>query len=293
MVDTLGAGDALIAAVIAAHVRGADMQTALMIEGARAAALHLHHHYGSLGGGVNMTHYTTRSPERSHDLRAQVPPRRVGSGTRSPRSGWKPPPMFAPTREGSSVADEDGNEYIDYQMGQGPLILGHRPQPVIEAVTATLTERGSLFSLAHDLEGQAADGVRAPAVGGPGAVRQLRHASAAYALRFARAFDRTPPIVRFEGHYHGWTDAIHWSAHPSPDETGAPADAPTRCPATTGSPRGSRETLLVAPWNDTASARALFERARRADRGGHHRADPGQLRGDLARPPDTSSGCAS
>ena len=40
--------------------------------------------------------------------------------------------------------DEDGNRYIDYVMGQGPLILGHRPQAVIEAVTTTLTERGSL-----------------------------------------------------------------------------------------------------------------------------------------------------
>src|SRR5205823_5593439 len=75
----------------------------------------------------------------------------VGSGTRSHRSGYLPVPVFVRSGRGAHVTDEDGNDFIDYVMGQGPLILGHRPPAVIDAVTETLRERGSLFSLAYDL----------------------------------------------------------------------------------------------------------------------------------------------
>src|SRR5205823_3513105 len=74
----------------------------------------------------------------------------VGSGTRAPRSGWLPEPVFVRSGEGAWLTDENGNRYLDYVMGQGPLILGHRPPAVIDAVTRTLEERGSLVSLAHD-----------------------------------------------------------------------------------------------------------------------------------------------
>ncbi len=202
---------------------------------------------------------TTRSQEL-FDHASHYLPGGVGSGTRSPRSGWLPLPVFAREGTGAWLVDEDGNRYIDYVMGQGPLILGHRPQAVIEAVTSTLTERGSLFSLAHDLEGEAARTVceRLPSVD------RVRFSSsgteaAMYALRFARAFTGRQLIVRFEGHYHGWSDAIHWSAHPSPDTWGEP-DAPSVLPGSTGIPDAVGSTLLVAPWNDTAALETLFQR---------------------------------
>src|SRR5262249_23934362 len=83
----------------------------------------------------------------------------VGSGTRSPRSGYLPAPVFVRAGEGAWLTDEDGHRFLDYVMGQGPLILGHRPPEVMAAVTRTLEERGSLVSLAHDLEGPAAEAV--------------------------------------------------------------------------------------------------------------------------------------
>jgi glutamate-1-semialdehyde 2,1-aminomutase len=167
--------------------------------------------------------------------------------------------VFAREGSGAILTDEDGNEFVDYVMGQGPLILGHRPRAVIDAVTETLTERGSLFSLAHDLEGEAARTVceRLPSVD------RVRFSSsgteaAMYALRFARAYTERPLIVRFEGHYHGWSDAIHWSAHPSPDTWGDAA-APSVLPGSTGIPAEIAGTLLVAPWNDTEALGRLFE----------------------------------
>lgn len=182
----------------------------------------------------------------------------VGSGTRSPRAGWLPAPIFVESGSGSRLLDVDGNEYIDYQMGQGPLILGHRPPAVIEAVTRVINDRGSLFSLATDLEGEAAAAVSARVP----SMELLRFGQSgtecvAYALRFARAFTGRRLIVRFEGHYHGWSDAIHWSAHPTEAEWG-PADAPTTTPATAGIPAEIAGTLLVLPWNDPAALDRAF-----------------------------------
>lgn len=182
----------------------------------------------------------------------------VGSGTRSPRSGWLPAPVFVRSGEAAWLTDEDGNRFLDYVMGQGPLILGHRPGPVIAEVTRTLEQRGSLVSLAHDLEGQAATAVasRMPAVD------LVRFSSsgteaAMYALRFARAYTGRDLVLRFEGHYHGWSDAIHWSAHPSPESWGDAA-APAVTPGSTGIPAAVGDTLLVEPWNDADALERAF-----------------------------------
>jgi glutamate-1-semialdehyde 2,1-aminomutase len=182
----------------------------------------------------------------------------VGSGTRAPRSGYLPMPVFVRSGQGARITDEDGNTFIDYVMGQGPLILGHRPKPVIDAVTATLRDRGSLFSLAHDLEGQAAAAVAARIP----SMELLRLGNSGtecvqYALRFARAFTGREKVLRFEGHYHGWSDAIHWSGHPGPAEWG-PEDAPHAVAGSTGMPAGVADTLVVGVWNDTAALERIF-----------------------------------
>jgi glutamate-1-semialdehyde 2,1-aminomutase len=182
----------------------------------------------------------------------------VGSGTRSPRSGWRPCPIFVASASGSQVTDADGNTYVDYQMGQGPLILGHRHPALVEAVSTTFATRGSHFALCHDLEEEAAAAVcaRMPSI------EQLRFGSsgtecAQYALRFARATTGRQKVLRFEGQYHGWSDAIHWSAHPSADAYGSLA-SPSVAPSSTGIPLAVGDTLVVATWNDVALLEAAF-----------------------------------
>jgi glutamate-1-semialdehyde 2,1-aminomutase len=200
---------------------------------------------------------TTRSAEL-YDQAARSLAGGVGSGTRSPRSGWLPLPVYVAEAQGAHVTDVDGNVYIDYAMGLGPLILGHRPPAVIEAVTRVLAERGSMFALAHDLEGQAAAAVAARVP----SIDLLRFGNSGtecvqYAVRFARAFTGREKILRFEGHYHGWSDAIHWSAHPSLAAAGNPA-APNVVPGSSGMPAVLAETLLVAGWNDVDALEAVF-----------------------------------
>jgi glutamate-1-semialdehyde 2,1-aminomutase len=182
----------------------------------------------------------------------------VGSGTRSPRAGWAPAPIYVAEASGSHVTDVDGTTYVDYQMGQGPLILGHRPPELLAAVTAAINERGSHLALCHELEGQAADAVAARIP----SIDLLRFGNSGtecvqYALRFARAATGRRLIVRFEGHYHGWSDAIHFSAHPALADAG-PADRPLAVPGSTGMAGEVAEGLLILPWNDSAVVEAAF-----------------------------------
>ncbi len=242
----------------------------------------------SMGGGMTMT---TRSQEL-FDRAQQYLPGGVGSGTRSPRSGYVPLPVFVRSGTGASIVDEDGNTFIDYVMGQGPLILGHRPRPVIDAITETISERGTLFSLAHDLEAEAARTIveRMPAID------KVRFSStgteaAMYALRFARAYTGKPLIVRFEGHYHGWSDSIHWSAHPEPDTWG-PADAPTVLPGSTGMPAPVADTLVVAAGTTPPPSRPCSSAtATRSPRSSPSRSSVTAARS--CPPPATWSECAN
>jgi hypothetical protein len=206
---------------------------------------------------THVTPSTARSAEL-YDLAAGSIAGGVGSGTRSHRSGYLPVPVFVRSGQGAHITDEDGNDFIDYVMGQGPLILGHRPPAVIDAVTETLRERGSLFSLAHDLEGQTAAAVTARMP----SIDLLRFGQSGtecvqYAIRFARSFTGREKILRFEGHYHGWSDAIHWSGHPGPAEWG-PADAPAPAPGSAGMPPAVASTLIIGTWNDADALERIF-----------------------------------
>jgi glutamate-1-semialdehyde 2,1-aminomutase len=206
---------------------------------------------------THVTPSTARSAEL-YDLAAGSIAGGVGSGTRSHRSGYLPVPVFVRSGQGAHITDEDGNDFIDYVMGQGPLILGHRPPAVIDAVTETLRERGSLFSLAHDLEGQAAAAVTARMP----SIDLVRFGNSGtecvqYAIRFARSFTGREKILRFEGHYHGWSDAIHWSGHPGPAEWG-PTEAPTPAPGSAGMPPAVASTLIIGTWNDGEALERIF-----------------------------------
>lgn len=196
-----------------------------------------------------MTYRTDRSQELFNQAQTYLAGG-VGSGTRSPSSGWAPSPVYVTRGSGSHIWDVDENEYIDYLVGGGPLILGHRPKPVIDMVCQTLQERGSLFSLAHDLEIQASRKIceLVPSIqkvrfdnSGTGAVQR--------ALRLARAYTGKTKVIRFEGHYHGWSDQIHWSNRP-PLEAAGRRNAPRPIPNSNGIPEVLAETLIVLPWND-------------------------------------------
>jgi glutamate-1-semialdehyde 2,1-aminomutase len=110
--------------------------------------------------------------------------------------------------DGALVTDLDGNRYIDYVLGLGPVILGHRPEPVLDAVRRSL-DRAILYGAQHETEAELAEQLVAAL---PCADVVTLHSSGSeavhFAIRIARAWTGRSRIVKFDGHYHGWIDPL-------------------------------------------------------------------------------------
>lgn len=179
-----------------------------------------------------------------------VIPGGVNSTARAQWSGWLPYPLFVERGEGSRLVDADGNHYVDYLLGLGPMILGHRPPAVTRAVVDFIEQRGTVFALPTADEAVLAEKIAA-AVPGVEQVRLCNTGTEAvlYATRLARAFTRRRKIIRFEGMYHGFSDGVYWSKHPPIDRAG-PDHSPLPVAQGPGMPRGVEENLIILPWND-------------------------------------------
>lgn len=198
---------------------------------------------------------------RMFERAARVLPGGVGSSARAVRAGWAPYPPFVAHAEGSRITDADGTTYIDYLLGLGPMLLGHRHPEVTGAVVRAISDRGTVFGLPHELEAEAAEKVVA-AVPSVDMVRFCNSGSEAVgtAVRLARAATGRPLVLRFEGHYHGWMDTVYWSNHPRLELAG-PDDAPVAVAAGAGMAPRVGESLVVLQWNDLASLeRTMAER---------------------------------
>jgi glutamate-1-semialdehyde 2,1-aminomutase len=201
---------------------------------------------------------------RSADLFArasEVIPGGAGSSARTVKFGWKPYPPFIAGGSGSRITDADGHEYVDYLLGLGPMILGHRHPVVTAAVTAAINEFGTCPGLPYELEIEAARKV-VDAVPGIEMVRFSNSGSEVVgtAVRLARAYTGRRIILRFEGHYHGWQDTVYWSNHVDPQLAG-PASSPRPVPMGPGVPSELEDTLIVLSWNDPESVeRVMAER---------------------------------
>jgi glutamate-1-semialdehyde 2,1-aminomutase len=156
-------------------------------------------------------------------------------------------PLYVDRARGSRLWDVDGNSYLDYVLGQGPAILGHSPDVLVDAV-AEQVRRGVTFSAQHRTEIEVAERVCAM-VPGAELVRFNSVGSEAVhaAIRLARGHTGRRKIVKFEGHYHGWFDPVLVSVHPPVDQAG-PANAPVPVPGSAGV-AGDPDLVLTA-WND-------------------------------------------
>jgi glutamate-1-semialdehyde 2,1-aminomutase len=205
--------------------------------------------------------FATRTPNTREmfDRAKRSVPGGAGSTARLPRNGWQPYPLFIAEGNGSRLVDVDGHEYVDYLLGLGPMILGHRHPVVTDAVQRAVGELGTCFGLPYQLEIEAAEKVVA-AVPGIEQVRFTNSGSEAVgtAVRLARATTGRRLIVRFEGHYHGWQDTVYWSNHVDPALAGS-ADHPRPVAMGLGVPAELEDTLVVLTWNDPESFVKLME----------------------------------
>lgn len=118
------------------------------------------------------------------------------------------PPVFFREGKGSRLWDVDGNEYIDYLLGQGPNFLGHAPDRVLDVVEEA-SRKGMVYGAQHVYEVEAGERLL-EAVGWADQVRfgVSGTESVQAALRVARAATGRDKFVRFAGHYHGWLDNV-------------------------------------------------------------------------------------
>ncbi|HXE10848.1 MAG TPA: glutamate-1-semialdehyde 2,1-aminomutase [Bryobacteraceae bacterium] len=165
-------------------------------------------------------------------------------------------PRFIARGDGSNFYDVDGNEYIDFICSWGPLILGHRPKEVVEALAAVL-DIGTSFGAPTGREVELAEMI-IDAVPSVDMVRLVNSGTEATmsALRVARGFTGRSLTVKFEGCYHGHVDSLLVKAGSGVATLGIPDTA--------GVPTAFADTTIAVPFNDLESVEQAF-RARGDD----------------------------
>ena len=156
-------------------------------------------------------------------------------------------PIYIDRTQGSRKWDVDGHEYIDYWMGHGALLLGHNPPAVVEAVLRQMP-RGTHYGGSTELEVRWAELITQLV---PSAER-VRFTSSGteagmMAVRLARAYTGNSKLLKFEGHFHGWSDPMTAGFH-----------APFDVPSSVGVPRAVIDTVIVAPNNDLAAVEQIL-----------------------------------
>jgi len=153
--------------------------------------------------------------------------------------------IFAGKAQGSRIWDVDGNEYIDYKLGYGPVILGHS-NPDVQDRVHEYDRNGVIYGMDHPLEIDVARKIKSLM---PGAemVRYFVTGTEATmnAIKIARANTGKEKIIKFEGQYHGFHDYVSFSTEPKPkSKKGTPQ------PDFRGIPRALQKLVIVKEWND-------------------------------------------
>ncbi|WP_040286341.1 glutamate-1-semialdehyde 2,1-aminomutase [Sporosarcina koreensis] len=160
-------------------------------------------------------------------------------------------PIFMESGKGAIIKDIDGNEYIDYVLSWGPLILGHAEEGVVKALQDAAV-KGSSFGAPTLLENELAELVieRVPSIE---MVRMVSSGTEATmsVLRLARGYTKRNLILKFEGCYHGHGDSLLIKAGSGVATLGLP-DSP-------GVPEGVAKNTITVPYNDLESLKLAFK----------------------------------
>lgn len=175
----------------------------------------------------------------------------AGGVSTAMRRSAKPYPLFFDHGVGSRVFDVDGNSYLDYGLAWGPLILGHSHPQVVEAVQRQ-AGRALTFGAQHDLEFEVSELLNriipcADLVCFANSGTEIVQV----ALRLARAVTGRRKYLKFEGHYHGWSDEALIAFHPRVED-------PLEMPSPVGAGQLPNEHVIVAEWNNRRLVERIF-----------------------------------
>ncbi len=156
---------------------------------------------------------------------------------------------------GARVWDISGNEYVDYLLGSGPMIVGHAHPEVVAAVQEQLLRGTTFFALNEYAILLAEEIVKAVPCAEKVRFCSTGTEATLYAMRTARAYRKRDKVLKFEGGFHGMNDYALMSMAPA-----RPRDFPYPTPDSAGIPRSVQNEMLVAPFNDLETTSAIIER---------------------------------
>jgi len=159
---------------------------------------------------------------------------------------------------GGHVFDMDGVDYIDYQLGFGPVILGHGDQRVVDQVTRAASN-GTVFAMTQQVEIEAAETIMR-ALRWPAKMRFTNTGTEAtmHAIRLARGWGARDIILKFEGAYHGAHDYVLYTTAGAPASHLGSRLRPLPIQASSGIPDQIRTYIRTLPYNDTELLEDFF-----------------------------------
>lgn len=164
--------------------------------------------------------------------------------------------LIAAGGRGARIRDLSGNDYVDYLLGSGALLLGHAHPAVVESVSSVVAAGGGTFLVNEHALALAEEIVRAVPCAEKVAFHSSGSEAVACAVRLARAFRRRDKILKFEGGFHGMSDyallSNQWLAESHRSIRAVPVSA--------GIPRSVANQVLVAPFNDLDATVRILER---------------------------------
>ena len=161
--------------------------------------------------------------------------------------------------EGGHVFDVDGKDYIDFQLGFGPIILGHGDPTVVAAVTEA-AGAGTTFAMTQRREVEAAEKVMEALPWAEGMrFGNTGTEATMHAIRLARGYTGRDLVLKFEGQYHGVHDYVMFSTAGVPVEALGSRFRPVPVQSSSGIPDAIRSYIRTAPYNDLELARRIFD----------------------------------
>ena len=161
--------------------------------------------------------------------------------------------MIMSKAAGSKIWDINGNEYIDYLLGSGPMVIGHSHPKVVEAVSNQLNSGSTFFAL-NELSVELGQAI----IDAVPCAEQIRYVTSGteatlYAMRAVRAFTGKEKILKFEGGYHGMNDYSLMSLMPKTE-----VEYPFPSIDSAGIPTAIKNEVLIAPYNDFETTESII-----------------------------------
>jgi glutamate-1-semialdehyde 2,1-aminomutase len=169
-------------------------------------------------------------------------------------------PTYIESGSGARVFDADGNSYIDYVGGFGPMILGYCNKNMDDAVIEQI-HKGTIFAAPNKTLNEVSKTLTEIVPCAELVAYQSTGTEAnMLAFRIARGYTGKTKVIRFEGHYHGWSDEQLVSNAPDSIKMMGPENKPWRCLGSAGQLESASQEIIVLPWNDIEILRTYVRR---------------------------------